>query len=118
MLATVYAIALANLTASVGAALAHAALHHTSPPAGSTLPTAPTEVSLWFTDNLEGAFSSVEVTDSGGGRVDHGKAEVSGNAMRVGIKALSPGSYHVHWRAVSVDTHKSEGDFTFKIGGQ
>ena len=118
VLGTVYAIALADLTASFSAALAHAALHHTSPPAGSTLPTAPTEVSLWFTDNLEGAFSSIAVTDSGGGRVDQGKAEVSGNLMRVGIKALSPGSYRVHWRAVSVDTHKTEGDFTFKVGGQ
>jgi len=111
-------IALADLTARFSAALAHAALHHTSPPAGSTLPTAPTEVSLWFTDDLEGAFSSVEVKDSDGGRVDQGKAEVSGNAMRVRVKALSPGRYRVHWRAVSVDTHKSEGDFTFQVGGQ
>jgi two-component system, NtrC family, sensor kinase len=45
---------------------------------------------------------------------NQGKAEVSGNTMRVGVKALSPGSYRVHW----VDTHKSEGDFTFKVGGQ
>jgi methionine-rich copper-binding protein CopC len=75
-------------------------------------------VSLWFTDELEGAFSSVEVTDSGGGRVDQGNAKASGNALRVGVKALSPGTYRVHWRAVSVDTHKTEGDFTFKVGGQ
>jgi copper resistance protein C len=113
-----YAIALAEVTSSFSAALAHAALHHASPTAGSTLSTAPTEVSLWFTDNLEGAFSSVEVTDSGGGRVDQGNAQVSGNAMRVGVKALSPGSYRVDWRAVSVDTPKSEGDFTFQVGGQ
>jgi methionine-rich copper-binding protein CopC len=35
-----------------------------------------------------------------------------------GVKALSPGSYRVHWLAVFVDTHKTERDFTFKVGGQ
>ena len=111
-IAFVCAIALAS-----PAALAHAALHHASPEAGSTVSN-PHEVTLTFTDNLEAAFSSAEVTDSNGARVDEGKSQVSGGTMRIGLKTLSPGSYRVHWRAVSVDTHKSEGSFMFSVSGQ
>jgi copper resistance protein C len=100
-----------------GTAYAHAFLDHASPLVGSTVRSAPHEVTLSFTQNLEAAFSSVQVTDPGGRRVDQGKAQVSGNTMRIGLKALKPGSYRVRWHALSVDTHKTEGSFTFTVGG-
>ena len=100
------------------AARAHAFLDRASPLVGSTVASAPREVSLTFTQNLESAFSSVQVTDANGGRVDQGKAQVSGNTMRVGLKSLSPGTYRVRWQALSVDTHKTEGSFTFTVGGR
>jgi hypothetical protein len=99
------------------AARAHAFLDHASPLVGSTVGTAPHELSLWFTQNLEPAFSTVEVTDAGGTRVDQGKAQVSANTMRVGLKSLAPGSYRVRWHALSVDTHTTQGSFTFRVGG-
>jgi copper resistance protein C len=99
------------------AAQAHAFLDHASPLVGSTVATAPHEVVLTFTQNLEPAFSTVQVTDSGGARVDAGKADVSGNTMRVGLKSLPPGSYKVRWHVLSVDTHTTEGTFTFHVGG-
>jgi copper resistance protein C len=99
------------------AARAHAFLDHATPLVGSTVPAAPHEVALWFTQNLEPAFSSVEVTDAGGARVDQGKAAVSANTMRIGLKSLSPGTYRVRWHALSVDTHTTEGSFTFHVGG-
>jgi methionine-rich copper-binding protein CopC len=99
------------------AARAHAFLDHASPLVGSTVPAAPHEVALTFTQNLEPAFSTVQVTDSGGARVDQGRAQVSGNTMTVGLKSLGPGSYKVHWHALSVDTHSTEGAFTFHVGG-
>jgi hypothetical protein len=37
--------------------------------------------------------------------------------MRVGIKSAGPGSYRVQWHALSVDTHKTEGRFSFTVGG-
>ena len=100
----------------IGAAQAHAFLDHASPLVGSTVPTAPHEVALSFTQNLEPAFSSVQVIDAGGTRVDQGKAQISGSTMRVGVKSLSPGTYRVHWRALSVDTHTTEGSFSFHVG--
>jgi copper resistance protein C len=99
------------------AAHAHAHLDHSNPPVDGTVATAPQEVALFYTQNLEPAFSTVEVTDTSGTRVDEGKAQISGNTMRVGLKSLGPGSYKVHWHAVSVDTHTTEGTFTFRVGG-
>jgi copper resistance protein C len=99
------------------AAQAHAFLDHATPLVGSTVPTAPQQVALTFTQNLEPAFSSVEVTDSSGARVDQGKAAVSGNTMQIGLKAVGPGTYRVRWHALSVDTHSTEGSFTFHVGG-
>src|ERR1700675_650943 len=91
------------------AARAHAFLDHASPLVGSTVPAAPHEVVMTFTQNLEPAFTTAQVTDSSGARVDQGKAQVSGNTMTVGLKSLGPGSYKVHWHALSIDTHTTEG---------
>ncbi|MGA7803834.1 copper resistance CopC family protein [Bradyrhizobium sp.] len=98
------------------AAEAHAFLDHADPRVGSTVPTAPREVSLTYTQNLEPAFSGVEVTDANGARVDLGKPSFSSSVMRVGLKPLSPGAYKVRWHVLSVDTHKTEGSFTFHVG--
>jgi methionine-rich copper-binding protein CopC len=100
------------------AAHAHAMLDRASPAVGSTVASAPREVSLTFSQNLEAAFSSVRVTDANGARVDQGKPQISGNTMRIGLKSLSQGTYRVRWQALSVDTHKTEGSFTFTVGGR
>jgi copper resistance protein C len=97
-------------------ARAHAFLDHASPLVGSTVPAAPHELTLSFTQNLEAAFSTVEVFDANGGRVDQGKASISGNTMRIGLKPLPTGTYRVRWHALSVDTHTTQGSFTFHVG--
>jgi copper resistance protein C len=111
-------LSLAFVALGAPAARAHAFLDHASPLVGSTVDAAPHEVALTFTQSLEPAFSSVTVTDASGAEVSQGKAEVSGNTMRVGIKASGPGTYRVRWHALSVDTHSTEGSFTFHVGGK
>jgi len=101
------------------AAFAHAHLDHASPTVGSTVAQPPKEVSLWFTEALEAKFSTVEVRDAQGRLVQAGPATLaSDNAaqLRVPLKALSPGTYKVIWRVLSVDTHRTQGDFTFRVG--
>jgi copper resistance protein C len=98
------------------AAEAHAFLDHAEPRVGSTVPTAPRELVLSYTQNLEPAFSSVEVSDANGARVDLGKPKIGTSTMRVGLKPLSPGTYRVRWQVLSVDTHTTEGSFTFNVG--
>jgi hypothetical protein len=95
---------------------AHAFLDHANPRVGNTVATAPREVTLWFTQNLEPAFSTMTVTDSSGQRVDAGRPSISGNVMRVPLRAVKAGTYRVAWHVLSVDTHKTEGTFTFRVG--
>jgi methionine-rich copper-binding protein CopC len=102
----------------ISGAQAHAFLEHASPLVGSTVPTAPHQLTLSFTQNLEPAFSSVEVTGPNGARVDAGRARIGGNTMGVALRPSGPGTYHVHWRALSVDTHTTQGSFTFHVGGR
>jgi copper resistance protein C len=111
-------ISAAVITLAPAVAQAHAHLDHASPPVGGTVATAPHDVTIWFTQNLEPAFTTVAVTDASGARVDEGKPKISGNTMKVALKALSAGTYHVHWHAVSVDTHTTQGDFTFTVSAR
>jgi hypothetical protein len=100
-------------------ARAHAFLDHASPAVGSSVPDAPKVVTLWFTQDLEPAFSDVTVTNEAGQRVDLGNAQIpqgSPAELLVGLKPLPPGTYLVSWHVVSVDTHPTEGTFTFEIG--
>jgi methionine-rich copper-binding protein CopC len=112
-LASIFVVAL-----GMPAARAHAFLDHATPAGGSTVAAPPQELSLSFTQNLEPSFSTVEVTGPSGDRIDQGKPQISGNTMRVGLKASGPGTYHVHWHALSVDTHTTQGSFAFHVGGQ
>lgn len=97
---------------------AHAHLDHASPAVGSTVATAPNEVMLWFTEKLEPAFSNIEVRDAKGVAMQSGKASVDANQrtrLRVPLKLLPPGTYKVIWRVLSVDTHRSQGEFSFTV---
>ncbi|MGH6825825.1 copper resistance CopC family protein [Methyloceanibacter sp.] len=94
---------------------AHARLDHASPAVGSTVAGSPGAVTLTFTERLEPKFSGGEVRGPGGARVDHGSS-VSGNVMRLSVGGLSPGRYSVTWHALSVDTHKTQGSFSFQVG--
>ena len=95
---------------------AHAFLDHADPRVGATVATAPRQVTLWFTQNLEPAFSAVTVSDSSGQRVEAGKPSINGNVMRIPLRAIKAGTYRVAWHVLSVDTHKTEGTFTFRVG--
>lgn len=99
-------------------AFAHAFLERASPPVGSKLPTAPPAVTIIFTEGVEPAFSTIEVRDSRGIQVDRSDLHRSGSEGRqltVSLPKLPAGQYTVTWHATSVDTHKTEGHFTFSI---
>ena len=101
------------------AAFAHAHLVRATPAAGGTVNAAPSEVTLRFSEKLEPKFSSVVVRDAAGKQVDKGESTVDKAdrmVIRVLLPPLEPGVYKVEWRAVSADTHKIDGNFTFKVG--
>jgi methionine-rich copper-binding protein CopC len=104
------------LSLAGGQAAAHALLDHAEPRVGNAVATTPREVTLWFTQKLEPAFSTVTVTDAAGQRVDTGKARVSGDTMAISLRQIGAGTYRVNWRVLSVDAHTTNGNFSFRVG--
>lgn len=112
------AVVLAQLFIAPTAVRAHAFLDHADPAVGSTVPTSPPIMHLWFTQELEPAFSWVTVTDKSGASVNDGAAAIdpsNKSELTVKLKPLQAGTYTVKWHALSVDTHTTEGDFTFQV---
>jgi methionine-rich copper-binding protein CopC len=98
---------------------AHAFLRDAEPGVGSTVQTSPNEVRIWFTEKLEAAFSSIQVFDASGKEVDKRDVHLDrsdGALLHVSLPRLGAGTYKVVWRVVSVDTHVTNGNFTFRIG--
>ena len=100
------------------AAFAHAQLEKATPAVGGAV-TSPAEIRLKFSEGVEPHFSGVTLTAEGGAAVPLGKpsvdpADKSVLIVKVG-KTLPPGVYTVNWRAVSVDTHHTQGDFQFTV---
>jgi len=73
---------------------------------------------LRFTERVEPALCQLSLTDAEQHTVALGalRAEGGGRILAAHIDgALTPGAYRVHWRAVSVDTHITEGDYAFTV---
>jgi methionine-rich copper-binding protein CopC len=99
------------------AAFAHAFLDRASPAVGSEVTGSPPALNLTYTEPVEPLFSTVHVTDAAGAQVQDGKptAQDGGRILSVKLKNLPPGPYTVEWHVTSVDTHKTEGHFTFTV---
>ena len=97
---------------------AHAFLKSAEPAVGSTVQKSPGEVRISFTENIEPAFSSVQVFNASGKEVDKHDVHLdrSNHALlHVSLPPLEAGTYKVLWRVVSVDTHVTNGSFTFQV---
>ena len=97
---------------------AHAFLERSDPPVGSKVHSVPAAVRIWFTEAIEPRFSSIQVFDATGKQVDKKDTHLdSGNRslLEVSLPRLGPGGYKVVWRVVSVDTHRTNGDFRFQV---
>ena len=97
-----YGIASAALIVSfllgVSTAFPHAQLVRASPPVDGSVASSPREVSIYFSENIVAANSTITVQDAAGARVDDGNARLdSGNrrVLRVAIKPLPTGTYKV-----------------------
>jgi methionine-rich copper-binding protein CopC len=108
---------LALLAAPI-AASAHAFLDRADPRVGSAVRSAPPVLRLKFTQGLEVPFCRVTVIGPpgfGGAGAPHA---VAGDPAGLAIDLNGPapaGTYTVRWRVLSVDTHVTEGDFSFQV---
>ena len=117
------AIALVSMTglgAGARLALAHAFPERADPRVGAVVQGSPDAVRIWFDGELEPAFCQIAVSDGSGQRVDRGDARVDANGRRllqVSVPPLAPGTYSVHWAVLSIDGHRTTGDFRFTVKG-
>lgn len=108
----------ALLLGSMTQLYAHAHLAQSEPAEDAVLNKTPATVSIEYTEALELGLSKLVLKDESGATIETGKPEhIDGNTKTLSVTppALKPGTYTVEWGAASVDTHRTEGSFKFKI---
>jgi len=113
------AAALAASLAPLPPAFAHAFLDHAVPGVGTTVSGPVRELRLYYTQGVVTAFSHVHVVSAAGTQIPASKPVVASAdkqtiVVRLG-RPLGPGTYSVSWQVVSVDTHTTQGTFTFTV---
>ncbi len=109
--------ALVGLTCAAGNAAAHTALISSDPAAGATTESAPTAITLTFTEDINTAFATVVIGGSDGRNWADGPAQVTGRLVRAAVSPDLPsaGGYTIGYRVVSKDGHPVSGSFTFTV---
>jgi methionine-rich copper-binding protein CopC len=94
---------------------AHAKLVAANPAANAAV-TAPKQIVLKFSEKLQPQFSGFEVSKDGA-RVPMKAAVGKDRLTMVGAPArpLAPGPYQVAWHAVTADTHRMQGSYSFTV---
>ena len=103
----------------VNAAYAHPELQFAEPAVGRATPS-PKQIRIMFNENVIPQFSGVEVKDHAGKLIATGKAIADPTNKKQlvvpgPLKALPPGEYKVEWHAVSNNTHRVKGSYSFSV---
>ena len=110
---------LGAIVAGVSAAAAHSFPESESPSAGETINAPPSQVTIKYDAPIEKLFASLEVLDNAGQNKAAGPADVSpdGWKLSVNLDKLKPGDYTVKWHVVCIDSHRTEGSYSFSVTG-
>jgi methionine-rich copper-binding protein CopC len=114
---------LASLTAiamllAAAPASTHSFPEQESPSAGQTMPSAPATVSIKYDAPIEHLFATLQVLDTDGKNMaDQPTVSADGYTLSVKVPNLKPGSYTVKWGVVCVDTHHTNGSYSFTVAG-
>jgi copper resistance protein C len=110
-----------GICAHVPPALAHAALVKTEPPRRAVLAKAPAQVQLWFNEEIESAYASLVVLDTGKNPVTAVKPQLASDSQKsivLPLPELVPGKYSVKFRVLSLDGHVIQSSFDFTVKGK
>jgi methionine-rich copper-binding protein CopC len=120
MKTTTCTLALLSCLLFDSSAWAHAHLRAEVPAADTTVMTAPSAISLTFSEGLELNLSGATLKGTDGSAVSTGAPSLSPNddkLMTVPITGqLSAGVYTVEWHALSKDGHSTHGTYQFTVG--
>lgn len=100
---------------SVSQAQAHAKLVSATPAENATV-AAPQVITLKFTEKLQSKFSGFGLTRNGAAvpvKVSVGEDQLS--LVGAPARPLSSGAYEVNWHAVTSDTHRMQGAYSFTV---
>jgi copper transport protein len=105
------------LLVSAPAASAHAVVVSSNPADGERLATAPTAVSIQFSESISADLGGLRVVSSSGRSVDAGTDTVSGPTLSVALEPdLPDGTYVATYRVISADGHPVKGALVFAVG--
>jgi len=101
-------------------ASAHPTLKSANPAADVASTGAPAQITLDFSEGVIARFSGLELKDESGKTIATGVATTDPKDRKrlvVPVRApLTPGRYTVNWHVVSEDTHRVQGQYSFRIG--
>lgn len=101
------------------AAYAHPELQSAEPAAGAAMTTSPKQIRITFNEGVIPQFCVVKVKDQTGKMISTGKAATDPTDKKVLVvtvkEQLPPGDYKVEWHAVSDDTHRVKGSYSFSV---
>ena len=108
---------LATVLSSPMMTWAHSFPEKESPSAGQNIASPPSQVVIDFDAPIEKLFAKLEVTGADGQNLAAGPPQVSDDGIRMSVKVpvLRPGDYTVKWAVVGIDTHHTEGSYTFTV---
>jgi copper transport protein len=112
-------VVLLGILAAAGTASAHAELLSSFPANQELLEVAPDEIALQFTEAVDPIDPAIRLLDGSGDVVEIGAVDQSAgpDRIRASIPAtLDDGTYVVAWQALSADSHRVRGSFTFSVG--
>ncbi len=116
---TLAAITMLTTSLLSGAAYAHPEFQSADPAPGAATTTSPKEIRITFNENVITKMSGVEVKDQTGKIIATGKATTDPANKKLMVvpvsEQLPPGDYKVEWHAVSDDTHRVKGSFSFSV---
>jgi methionine-rich copper-binding protein CopC len=113
MLAIVMSVGLPS-----GTALAHAMLVKAEPARRAALTRAPSQVRLWFNEEIEKDYASLAVQDAAKATVTEIKPHVAADdpkSIVLPLPELEAGKYTVKFRVLSVDGHVVDSSYDFTV---
>jgi hypothetical protein len=107
------------MISSASAAFAHAELQSSVPAKNATVKSAPAEIAIEFSEELNPQLSKIVVQDAKGKHVDKADSHVGADNpkhLSVDVTPLAAGTYKVTWTSVAADDgHKLSGSFKFTV---
>lgn len=109
----------AAILCGVSIAYAHPELQSAEPAIGAATAVSPKQIRITFNESVIPQFSGIELKDQTGKTIATGKATTDPANKKLLIvpvmEQLLPGDYKVEWHAVSDDTHRVKGSYSFSV---